>query len=212
MTHKGHATTMELANQGELGGLSAWSLASSMQISFQTIRRHLRRLQGNGLVEALSNSLGLVLPSNLWHLTSNGPQLFFNGPASVKLALELLRTIEANFSHNSLLDLLNKQFLAKGRIYKSQIGLVGIKDSFKKLISLRNKEGKITYFHICTHDYLICYINLFHFIIKGLFESFLIILYQGLQLIYYIFLDCEIQREQWKIHTAKAYGFNIISN
>ncbi|WP_320663486.1 winged helix-turn-helix transcriptional regulator [Prochlorococcus sp. MIT 1223] len=196
----------------EKGELSASSLSLSLGISVQAIRRHLRSLQNDGLVESISISLGPGRPSNVWHLTSKGHHCFFNEKGSEKFALELLDSIEKRLSPNILKDLLNTQAFEKAILYRRKIGLGKVQDRLRKLIELRIEEGHKADFYKCKDDSLSWYLNAFHCSIKGIAESFPVVCDQELQLIRYIFPDCNVERVQWRIDEAKTCGFKITPN
>ena len=63
------ATLRLLLRQGKG---SASKLAVCIGISVQAMRRHLRSLESDGLVESSSNPEGPGRPSNLWQLTPQG--------------------------------------------------------------------------------------------------------------------------------------------
>ena len=73
------ATLTLLLRQGEI---DAAGLASQLGISVQAMRRHLRTLEDEGLVESTAVTAGPGRPSNLWRLTSRGHQHFPDGSGS----------------------------------------------------------------------------------------------------------------------------------
>tara|TARA_Y100001968_G_C19262583_1_gene670051 strand:- start:263 stop:898 length:636 start_codon:yes stop_codon:yes gene_type:complete len=203
------ATLSLLLKEGER---SASSLASSMRISVQAMRRHLRTLQEQGLVESIPISLGPGRPSKLWHLTSEGHNHFNSGKGGEKFALELLHSLEANFSPQTINKVFRHQTLQKANIYKTKIGSGEIKTRLRKLVELRIKEGHLADFHPCADNSLSWYLNAFHCSIRGIAEDFPIVCDQELQLIRYIFPDCKVERVQWRIETGQACGFKITPN
>lgn len=214
MTHQVHVTTRDatlalLLKQGEL---SASKLAESMGVSVQAMRRHLRTLQDDGLVEPISISVGPGRPPNLWHLTSHGHNRFNSGTGSEKFALDLLSSIETNFSSNTLNEVLTNQAFEKAKTYRTKIGSGEIQARLKKLVAIRSKEGHITDFHRCNDDSFSWYLNALHCSIRSIAERFPIICDQELQLIRYIFPDCEVKRVHWRIEKGQVCGFKITPN
>ena len=61
------------------GEITAAQLAESLGVSVQVMRRHLRSLEEEGLVEASPAPEGPGRPSNLWRLTTAGRRQFPNG-------------------------------------------------------------------------------------------------------------------------------------
>ena len=78
------ATLTLLLRQGEI---DAAGLASQLSISVQAMRRHLRTLEDEGLVESTAVTVGPGRPSNLWRLTSRGHQHFPDGSETFALGL-----------------------------------------------------------------------------------------------------------------------------
>ena len=106
MTTESQAPTREatltlLLRQGEN---SAANLAASLGISVQAMRRHLRSLEDDGLVEASPTPTGPGRPSNLWQLTEQGHHHFPDG--SENFALGLMESMKAALSPETFTSLL----------------------------------------------------------------------------------------------------------
>ena len=76
------------------GETTAARLADELGVSVQVMRRHLRSLEEEGLVEASSSSAGPGRPSNHWRLTQAGRGHFPDG--SDDFALGLLTSMAAS--------------------------------------------------------------------------------------------------------------------
>ncbi len=203
------ATLSHLLKDGES---SASRLASVMRISVQAMRRHLRNLEQEGLIESNSISLGPGRPSNLWHLTSLGHNYFNSGKGGEQFALELLHLLESTLSKNKTDQILRDLAVQKANVYRRIIGSGAIQTRLKKLIELRMKEGYISDFHLCSENNSSWYLNAFSCSIRGIAERFPIVCDQELQLIRYIFPDCNVERVQWIITTGHTCGFKITPN
>ena len=211
MTSKVHLPTRDatlslLLKEGEL---SATNLASSTGISVQAMRRHLRSLQSAGLVESISISLGPGRPSNLWHLTQEGQNRFNTGKGSEQYAIELLDSLSSNFSDNSLKKLFNYQAIQKAVIYKKEIGPGEVSVRLQKLVEIRNREGNMAECHPSSDGSLSWYLSALHCSIRAIAEKSPVVCDQELQVIKYIFSDCDVQRVEWRINNAQACGFKI---
>ncbi len=198
-----------LLQQGEL---SASKLSSLMAISVQAVRRHLRNLEEDGLVESVSVCLGPGRPSNLWHLTSSGQDYFNSGNGSEKFAIDLLSTIQESLSSQALAQVLSKQALDQAISYRKRIGAGSINKRLQRLVELRNKEGNTSSIKSCDDGSKSWYLNAFHCSVRDIAEQFPLICDQELQLIRYIFPDCVVERVQWRLETAKSCGFKITPN
>lgn len=198
-----------LLRQGEL---SASSLAASMRISVQAMRRHLRSLEEDGLVESIQIALGPGRPSNLWHLTFEGQKYFNNGKGIEKFALELLSSIESTLTSQSITKVLHKQAFDQANFYRSKIGSGSIRSRLNNFVALRNKEGNKSDFSFSENDSSSFYLNAIDCSIKPIVDKYPIFCDQELQLIRNIFSDCEVNRIQWRLETGKTCGFKITSN
>ena len=128
-----------LLRQGET---SATSLAETLGISVQAMRRHLRSLEDDELVEASPTSAGPGRPSNLWRLTSKGHKHFTDG--SENFALGLLESMAATLSPEVMADLLRQQALEKATLYRKHLGNAPLEERVRALVNLRLKEGYVS--------------------------------------------------------------------
>ena len=203
-----HATTRQavlttLLKQGER---SASDLASYIGVSVQAMRRHLRSLEVDGLVEASLISGGPGRPSNLWQLTHQGQNCF--GEGSERFALDLLGSIEATLPPEMIESLLSKQALEKASIYRNKIGLGQIKDRLEKLVELRSQEGYLAELK-SAEDGLSWYLNEMTCSIRSIVEKYPSFCDQELQLIRYTFPDCNVKRIHWRLECGHSCGFQI---
>ncbi len=203
------AVLYQLLKEGES---SAAGLANSIGISVQAMRRHLRNLEDEELVESVAFSLGPGRPSNLWHLSRQGRQSFNNEQGSEKFAIEVLSSIESKFSSQMLSDILGQQVLEKANAYRKRIGTGELSQRLQRLVDLRVHEGHLTEFHPAKSKNGLSsswYLNALHCSIQSIAESFPIVCDQELALIRYIFPDCDVKRVQWRIENGHSCGFEI---
>ena len=102
------------------GETSASELALLLGISVQAMRRHLRSLEEEGLVESTPMPAGPGRPSNRWRLTDQGHHHFPDG--SEDFALGLLQSMAATLPPEAMTSLLAQQALEKAEAYRQQIG------------------------------------------------------------------------------------------
>merc|ERR1712185_279 len=89
------------------GECDAGELAEAMGISVQAMRRHLRGLADDALVEASSTATGPGRPSNRWRLTRKGREHFPDGSGG--FAINLLDSMRSSLPPEMLASLLNQQ-------------------------------------------------------------------------------------------------------
>ena len=102
------------------GETTAARLADELGVSVQIMRRHLRSLEEEGLVEASPSSAGPGRPSNRWRLTQAGRGHFPDG--SDDFALGLLTSMAASLPADMVDGLLERQAIDKAAAYRRSIG------------------------------------------------------------------------------------------
>ena len=197
------ATLTLLLRQGEI---SAAALAEDLGISVQAMRRHLRTLEEEGLVEASPIAAGPGRPSNQWRLTQQGHQHFPDG--SDTFALNLLESMAASLPPETLTTLLEQQAREKARLYRHQLGDGPLEQRIRRLVSLRSQEGYLSEL-VPSEDGSGWCINEFHCSVQRIAEEFPAVCDQELQLIRMTFPDCRVERVHWRLESGHTCGFQI---
>jgi len=208
--HTDPASTREavlslLLRQGES---TAGELAEHQAVSVQAMRRHLRSLEDNGLVESSPAPEGPGRPSNRWRLTAKGQGHFPDG--SDHFALGLLQSLAGSLPAETLQDLLNDQALQQAGVYRNQIGEGALQQRLERLVELRRQEG---YMAECARDpnhAKAWVISEFHCSVIRIAEQFPCVCDQELQLIRHTFPDCQVERVQWRLEKGHSCGFRLI--
>ena len=208
MTTEAQAPTREatltlLLRQGES---SAANLAASLGISVQAMRRHLRSLEDDGLVEASPTPTGPGRPSNLWQLTEQGHHHFPDG--SENFALGLMESMKAALSPETFTSLLSQQALKKANLYRHQLGSGSIQDRLEKLVELRRQEGYETEWQPAPAG-IGWFIKDFHCSLQRIAEEYPSVCEQELLLMRQTFPDCLIDRVNWRLEYGNCCGFQI---
>ena len=138
MTVEGQSTTREAILTFLLreGNSSAGKLAKVMGISVQAMRRHLRSLDDDGLVESSAISKGPGRPLNLWQLTPEGHNSFNHANGSETFVLDLLASMDAKLSKERIAEILQQQTLEKAMNYRDKIGSGSLNLRLEKLVEL----------------------------------------------------------------------------
>jgi len=173
-----------LMRQGEC---TAAELAEQLAVSVQVMRRHLRGLEEDQLVEASSSQVGPGRPSNRWRLTAAGHGCFPDGNEA--FALGLLTTMAATLPPETQAVLLQQQAVVKAATYRRQIGEGPLQQRLQRLAELRSE-------HHCS--------------VMRIAEAFPMICDQELLLIRQTFPDCEVERIHWRLEAGHACGFRLM--
>ena len=197
------STLTLLLRQGEL---SASHLARELGISVQAMRRHLRSLEDEGLVESTPIPAGPGRPSNRWRLTEQGHHHFPDG--SENFALGLLHSMAANLPPEAMSSLLTKQALDQAGRYRHTLGTAPLQERVARLAELRRQEGYVTELQADPDGQGWC-LSEFHCSVQRIAEEFPAVCDQELLLIRRTVPDCTVERVHWRLEGGHACGFRI---
>ena len=188
------------------GPTTAAQLAESLGVSVQVMRRHLRSLEDEGLVESSPAPEGPGRPSNRWCLTGAGRRHIPNG--SEHFALGLLGSMAASLPTHMVDALLEQQAAEKASDYRQQIGAGSLQQRLERLVELRRNEGYVADYRP-DPDGQGWLISEFHCSVMKIAEQFPCVCEQELQLIRHTFPDCRVERVNWLLDGGHACGFRL---
>ncbi|MEB3307174.1 MAG: iron-sulfur cluster biosynthesis transcriptional regulator SufR [Cyanobacteriota bacterium] len=191
------------------GECTAADLAGQLAVSVQVMRRHLRSLEEDGLVEASPASEGPGRPSNHWRLTSRGQDRFPDG--SEHFALGLLESLADTLPAATVQELMARQASQKALSYLEQIGSGPLKDRIQKLVELRRREGYVA--EVSADPELPAtgwILSEFHCSVMRIAQQFPCVCDQELQLMRCTFPDCSVERVHWRLEAGHSCGFRVI--
>ena len=189
-----------------LGQATATTMAGQLGVSVQVMRRHLRSLEQEGLVDNPCNTTGPGRPSHLWRLTDQGRDHFPDG--SEEFARGLLHTMASHLGPDQLQTLLGQQAAAQARHYRNLLGDYPLEKRLQRLVELRRQEGYVADYEPCQeqHGWLL---TAFHCSVARIAEQFPVICSQELQLYRSIFPDCHVERVHWVQEGDHYCGFRV---
>jgi DeoR family suf operon transcriptional repressor len=188
------------------GETTAAQLAGELGVSVQAMRRHLRSLEDDGLVEASPAPEGPGRPSNRWRLTPAGRSHFPDG--SDHFALGLLTSMAASLPAEMVDGLLQLQASEKATDYRQRIGLGSLQQRLERLVELRRDEGYVAELRPDA-DGSGWVMSEFHCSVMKIAEQFPCVCDQELQLIRHTFPDCQVERVHWLLEGGHACGFRL---
>jgi DeoR family suf operon transcriptional repressor len=191
-----------------LGEATAASLAEQLGVSVQAMRRHLRSLEEEGLVEASHSAAGPGRPSNHWHLTSAGQHHFPDG--SEDFALNLLHSVADRLPPETLGALLAQQAQEKSNTYRRRIGNGPLQERLERLVELRRGEGYVAELRREEAEADGWLIREFHCSVMRIAEEFPLVCDQELQLLRQTFPDCQVERVHWRLEEGHSCGFRLV--
>ena len=188
------------------GELTAAELAKQLGVSVQAMRRHLRGLEDDGLVQSSTTTGGPGRPSNRWQLTVKAQGHFPDG--SENFALGLLESMAGALPADTVEQLLTRQAQQKAEAYRARIGGGTLQQRLQQLVDLRRQEGFVAE---CSPDpegngWLM---REFHCSVMRIAEQFPCVCDQELRLIRQTFPDCQVDRVQWRLEKGHSCGFRL---
>jgi len=190
-----------------LGEATAADLADRLEVSVQVMRRHLRNLEDEDLVEASSGADGPGRPSNRWRLTGKGQAQFPDG--SDDFALSLLSSIAGTMPPGTVQNLLSHQAHEKAAAYRRQLGSGPLQQRLVRLVELRRREGFVAECRADGSDGA-WVVSEFHCSVMRLAEQFPCICDQELLLLRLTFSDCQVERVHWRLEQGHSCGFRLV--
>lgn len=191
-----------------LGDATAADLARSLAVSVQVMRRHLRSLEDEGLVESSPAADGPGRPSNRWRLTAAGQDRFPDG--SEHFALGLLHSMAATLPADTMAVLMQQQAHQKADHYRRQIGGGLLQHRLERLVELRRREGYVAECQPDENNPSAWLISEFHCSVMRIAEQFPLVCDQELELIRRTFPDCQVERVHWRLEEGHSCGFRLL--
>ncbi|MFY8148801.1 MAG: iron-sulfur cluster biosynthesis transcriptional regulator SufR [Prochlorococcaceae cyanobacterium] len=186
------------------GEATAAFLADSLAVSVQAMRRHLRSLEEEGLVECHTSQDGPGRPSNHWCLSARGQKHFPD--ASDHFALGLLGSMASSLPPGTIDHLLEHQAIEKAGDYRRQIGEGPLVQRLQRLVELRRREG---YMAEAIADGEAWVFYEYHCSVMRIAERFPCVCDQELQMIRHTFPDCHVERVHWRLEDGHSCGFRL---
>lgn len=220
MTSLQHPSTKEdilhyLLKHGES---TAQVLAEQLGVSPQAIRRHLKDLESEALIEHQAVQEGMGRPNYLYVLSRKGRDHF---PAKYDdFALSLLDTLAETVGKDQVGDILKKQWQRKALDYQAQVGQGSIAERVDALVALRQQEGYMAEWHEAEADdvyegraassdrprYIITEYNC---AISHIAETFPSVCGHELEMFAVALPDCTVKRTHWLVNGEHRCGYLI---
>jgi DeoR family suf operon transcriptional repressor len=204
-----------LLKQGEA---TAQALAEHFEVSAQAIRRHLKDLEAEALIEHRAVHEGMGRPNHLYRLSSKGRDRF---PAQYdEFAISLLDTLAETVGKDQVGTILRKQWERKALEYRDQVGSGTVAERVAKLVKLRQAEGYMAEWHevnpaemqphIAVDAPGPCYIiTEYNCAISHIAESFPSVCGHELEMFQLALSDCSVQRTHWLVQGEHRCGYLI---
>ncbi|MEM1308480.1 MAG: iron-sulfur cluster biosynthesis transcriptional regulator SufR [Cyanobacteria bacterium P01_C01_bin.70] len=199
-----------LLKQGEANALT---LAESLGVSPQAIRRHLKDLATEELIEHRAVREGMGRPNYLYYLSRKGRGRF---PAQYDdFAISLLDTLADTVGKDQMRTILQKQWQRKASEYREKVGPGTIEERVNRLVKLRRAEGYMAEWREVQPDedlrttsqaYIITEYNC---AISQIAETYPSVCDNELEMFQMALPDCSVQRTHWLVKGEHRCGYLV---
>ncbi|NEQ31975.1 MAG: iron-sulfur cluster biosynthesis transcriptional regulator SufR [Leptolyngbya sp. SIO4C5] len=194
------------------GEATAQTLAERLSVSPQAIRRHLKDLEADELIEHQAVQAGMGRPNYFYCLSSKGRDRF---PTQYDtFALSLLDTLAETVGQEEVKVLLRKQWERKALAYRQKVGTGSLQERVNNLVKLRQAEGYMAEWHEVdpTRDehpapgYVITEYNC---AISHIAESYPSVCGHELEMFQVALPDCAVSRTHWIVDGEHRCGYLV---
>ncbi|MGG6293452.1 iron-sulfur cluster biosynthesis transcriptional regulator SufR [Leptolyngbya sp. AN02str] len=194
------------------GHANAHDLAEHFGISPQAVRRHLKDLEEEGLIEHQALQEGMGRPNYLYQLTQKGRDRL---PAQYdNFALSLLDTLAETVGKDKVRDILRVQWQRKALEYCQQVGSGSLQERVARLVELRQQEGYMAEWYPVepngvNADASGFVITEYNCAISQIAESFPSVCGNELEMFQMALQDCKVERTHWLVNGEHRCGYLI---
>jgi len=194
-----------LLKQGEV---SASDLAQQLQVSAQGIRRHLKDLETDELIEHRVLHGGAGRPNHLYALSRKGRSQLPD--RSDEFAVSLLGSIADQMSPEQMDSILRHQWERKALAYRDRIGNGSLNDRVQALVKLRLQEGYMAESHLVDESGICKYVlTEYNCAISHIAETFPNVCGHELEMFTIALSGSQVERTHWLVDGEHRCGYLI---
>ncbi|MFB2980816.1 iron-sulfur cluster biosynthesis transcriptional regulator SufR [Microseira sp. BLCC-F43] len=196
----------------ERGQATAQELADALDISPQAVRRHLKDLDAEDLIEYQTLQVGMGRPQHVYKLSRKGRDRFPDSHG--KFAVSLLDTLAETMGYDQVNTILRKQWERKGMDYRVRVGSGSLSDRVARLVELRKAEGYMAEYYPVESNNSQDAAPRFMFTehncaIADVAETFPSVCGHELEMFSLVLPDCTVERTHWLINGEHRCGYLI---
>jgi DeoR family transcriptional regulator, suf operon transcriptional repressor len=189
------------------GQAIAQDLATSLDISPQAIRRHLKDLETEGLIIYQSVASGTGRPQHIYHLSPQGRDRFPN--QYDRFAISFLDTLVENIGYEQASKILHQHWQKKSIDYRRELGNGVLVDRVAKLVELRRQEGYMAEYHSLDGQDDKFILTEYNCAISQVATSFPAVCGHELEMFATALEDCQVERTHWLVDGEHQCGYLI---
>lgn len=192
---------------------TAQALAIALEISPQAIRRHLKDLEAEDLIEYRSIQQGMGRPQHIYQLSKQGRERFPHRYG--EFAVSFLDTLVETVGETQMKEVLRKQWERKAEEYRDRVGMGSLQERVANLVKLRQEEGYMAELHPVDADsdrkankeqFIIAEHNC---VISEVAESYPTVCGHELEMFATVLPDCIVERTHWINNGEHNCGYLI---
>lgn len=190
---------------------SAQELAGALNVSPQAIRRHLKDLESDGLIEHEAIQANMGRPNFVYYLSREGRDRLPD--RYDEFALSLLNTLAETVGPDQVGTILRKQWERKAEEYRERLGTGAIAERVANLVKLRQAEGYMAEWYpvddsesAANSKFIVTEYNC---AISHIAESFPSVCGHELEMFAAALQDCTVERTHWLVNGEHRCGYLI---
>lgn len=193
------------------GTATAGAIAHHLDITPQGIRRHLKNLESDGLIEHQTSQEGMGRPNHVYQLSRKGRKQF---PDQYdQFALSLLNTVADTLGQEHVTKLLKHQWQQKAKEYREQLGNAPLKERMQTLVKLRQAEGYMAECYPADEseesEAAAFVITEYNCAIAHIAESYPTVCGHELAMFAIALPDCSVDRTHWLVDGEHQCGYLV---
>ena len=191
------------------GTATAGAMADYLEVTPQAIRRHLKTLEGNELIEHQISQEGIGRPNHVYQLSRKGREHF---PDQYdQFALSLLNTVADTMGAEQVSKLLKHQWQSKAKEYREKLGEAPLQERMKRLVKLRQAEGYMAECHPAEDsvEQPAFVITEYNCAIAHIAESYPTVCGHELAMFAVALPDCSVERTHWLVNGEHQCGYLV---
>ncbi len=192
------------------GQATAQELAEQLSISPQAIRRHLKDLETEGLIQHQAEHLAMGRPQYIYQLSSEGRDRFPDNYN--EFAIGLLDALAETIGIEKVSQILQKQWQRKALEYRTQVGKGSLQERVTNLAKIRKSEGYLAECYPASDptDSNPSYVlTEYHCAISQIAESFPSVCGHELEMFAVALEGCKVERTHWMVDGQHRCGYLI---
>lgn len=186
---------------------SVQEIASAMNITSQAVRRHIKELAEQKLIDYDIIQPKTGRPQYQYYLTKKGRDLFPQNYG--EFAVSFLDTLTETVGANQVTKVLEKQWQRKTKNYSHYLNGDTLESRVRQLVEMRKKEGYMAELYSVDNEAEKFFFTEHNCAISDVAESYPQVCGHELEMFASLFPDCQVERTNWINNGEHRCGYLI---